>query len=105
LRKKANKICGFKNPGDYPADYLIKPFRKINKKLIIDEWKNIQDIVMAILSKETSISVITRKLCSNELKGKTKRALWELNDILRSIYLLRYILKVDGFERLTNQFY
>jgi TnpA family transposase len=95
LRKKANKICGFKNPEDYPDDYLIKPFRKINKKLIIEEWENIQDIVMAILSKETSISVITRKLCSNELKGKTKRALWELNNILRSIYLLRYIDNVD----------
>lgn len=95
LRKKANKICGFKNPGDYPTDYLIKPFRKVNKKLIIDEWNNIQDIVMAILSKETSVSVITRKLCSNELKGKTKRALWELNNILRSIYLLRYIDDLD----------
>jgi TnpA family transposase len=95
LRKKANKICGFKNPGDYPSDYLIKPFRKVNKKLIIEEWENIQDIVMAILSKETSVSVITRKLCSNELKGKTKRALWELNNILRSIYLLRYIDDID----------
>lgn len=91
LRKKANKIYGFKNPGDYSADYLIKPFQKINKKLIIEEWENIQDIIMAVLSKETSVSVITRKLCSNELKGKTKRALWELNNILRSIYLLRYI--------------
>ncbi len=81
----------YKNPEDYPADYLIKPFQKINKKLIIEEWENIQDIIMAVLSKETSVSVITRKLCSNELKGKTKRALWELNNILRSIYLLRYI--------------
>ena len=46
---------------------------------------------MAILSKEVEIDVITRKLCSNELNGKTKRALWEFNNILRSIYLLRYI--------------
>jgi TnpA family transposase len=91
LPKKASKIYGFKNPEDYPADYLIKPFKKINRKLIIEEWDNIQDIVMGVLSKETSISVITRKLCSHKLKGKTKQAIWELNNILRSIYLLRYI--------------
>lgn len=91
LPKKTKKIYGFKNREDYPADYLIKPMYKVNRKLIIEEWENIRDIVMAILSKEVEIDVITRKLCSNELNSKTKRALWEFNNILRSIYLLRYI--------------
>ncbi|OGT36130.1 MAG: hypothetical protein A3F11_10285 [Gammaproteobacteria bacterium RIFCSPHIGHO2_12_FULL_37_14] len=91
LPKKTKKIYGFKNREDYPADYLIKQMYKVNRKLIIEEWENIRDIVMAILSKEVEIDVITRKLCSNELNGKTKRALWEFNNILRSIYLLRYI--------------
>lgn len=91
LRKKVSKIGGFQKPDAYPEDYLIKPCHKFNEKLIIEEWKNIQDIMAAILSKETSISVITRKLCSHDLNDKTKRAIWELNDILRSIYLLRYV--------------
>ena len=91
LRKKVNKIGGFQKPDAYPEDYLIRPGYKFNEKLIIEEWKNIQDIMAAILSKETSISVIVKKLCSHDLNDKTKRAIWELNDILRSIYLLRYV--------------
>jgi TnpA family transposase len=91
LRKKVEKIGGFQKPEAYPESYLIKPSYKFNEKSIEDEWQNIQDIMSAFLSNETSISVITRKLCSHELKDKTKRAIWELNDILRSIYLLRYV--------------
>ena len=101
LPKKASKMYGFKNLDEYPSDYLIKPIHKINQKLIREEWGNVQDIMLALLSQETSISVITRKLCSNELNDKTKRAMWELNHILRSIYLLRYIDQPDlrGYVR------
>jgi TnpA family transposase len=91
LRKKFKKLHGFKNIHDYPENYLIKPAHKVNRKLIIEEWDNIQDIITALLRNEVSISVITRKLCSHEMSDKTKRAIWELNNILQSIYLLRYI--------------
>jgi TnpA family transposase len=91
IRKKFKKLHGFKNIGSYPEHYLIRPLHKVNKKLIIEEWNNIQDIITALLRNEVSISVITRKLCSHEMNDKTKRAMWELNNILQSIYLLRYI--------------
>ena len=91
FRKKFRKLYGFKNHDSYPEDYLIKPLHKVNRKLIIEEWTNIQDIMTALLKNEVSISVITRKLCSHEMNDKTKRAIWELNNILQNIYLLRYI--------------
>ena len=78
-------------PSAYSESHLLKPSHKVNRKLIIEEWQNIQDIMAAILSNEVSVSVITRKLCSAEMKDKTKRAIWELNNILQSIYLLRYV--------------
>jgi len=43
------------------------------------------------MMKETTQSVVVKKLCSHFRKSRTKSALWEYNNILMSIYLLRYI--------------
>lgn len=91
LRNKFKKLHGFKNTSSYSAEFLLKPLHKVDKKLIIDEWANIQDIIVALLRNEVSLSVVTRKLCSYEMNDKTKKAIWELNNILQSIYLLRYV--------------
>src|SRR5665811_1615184 len=41
--------------------------------------------------KETTQSSIVRKLSSYARQNKTKKALWELDNIIRSIYMLDYI--------------
>lgn len=38
--KVSKSLYGFKHPSQYD-DVLIKPVRKINKNLIIEEWENI----------------------------------------------------------------
>ncbi len=83
-------LYGFQHPSRY-SDCQIKPIRKINRKLIIQEWENIQRISLSLASKATTQSIITRKLASYHRTNQTKQALWEYDNIIRSLYLLDYI--------------
>ena len=89
--KVKHTLYGFKHPKQYEPNWLLQPIRKINEKLIIDEWENIQRIVVSLALKTSSQSIIIGKLSSYTRKNKTKRALWEYDNIIRSLYLLDYI--------------
>jgi TnpA family transposase len=89
--KVTKALYGFKHPRLYGEDMLIKPVRKLNPQLIIDEWENIQRIIVSLALKTTTQSIIVRKLSAYARKNKTRRALWEYDNILRSLYLLDYI--------------
>ena len=83
-------LYGFKHPRQY-GDAIIKPIRKINDELVIDEWENIQCIMLSLALKTTTQSIIVGKLNAHTRKNKTRRALWEYDNIIRSLYLLDYI--------------
>jgi len=88
---KTENIIGFSQPGEYDEAFPIKPSRKVNEELIIEEWPSVQHIMASLGQKETTQSAIVRKLSSYARQNKTKKALWELDNILRSIYMLDYI--------------
>jgi TnpA family transposase len=88
--KLGKSLYGFNHPSHY-GDVIIKPVRKINSDLIVEEWDNIQRIILSLALKTTTQSIIIGKLSSYERKNKTKRALWEYDNILKSLYLLDYI--------------
>jgi TnpA family transposase len=87
--KVQTSLYGFKHPSQY--DGLIKPTRKVNDDLITDEWENIQRIMVSLALKTTTQSIIVGKLSSYARKNKTRRALWEYDGIIRSLFLLEYI--------------
>lgn len=89
--KLNDSLYGFKHPSLYPNDWIIKPIRKTINDLIIDEWENIQRIFLSLALKTTTQSIIVSKLSSHTRKNKTQRALWEYDNIIRSLYLLDYI--------------
>ncbi|MCH9664107.1 MAG: Tn3 family transposase, partial [Gammaproteobacteria bacterium] len=88
--KVTKSLYGFKHPSQY-GDLLIKPIRKANTNLIVDEWENFQRILLSLALKTTTQSIIVSKLSAYPRKNKTKRALWEYDNIIRSLYLLNYI--------------
>jgi len=88
--KVRQSLYGFKHPSQY-EDLLIKPIRKLNTQLILEEWENIQRIIVSLALKTTTQSIIVSKLSAHARKNKTQRALWEYDNILRSLYLLDYI--------------
>ncbi|MCD4812028.1 Tn3 family transposase [bacterium] len=87
LRRNADKICGFKAPSQY-KNCLIKPVRKVKRQLIIDEKDNVLRVLASLALKTSTQSAIMRKLSSYTKQKKTKKAMWELNDIINSDYIL-----------------
>lgn len=83
-------LYGFQHPSQY-GEVLLKPVRKIMPRLIIEEWPNLQRIFVSLALKTTTQSIIVGKLNAYARKNKTRRALWEYDHIIRSIYLLDYI--------------
>jgi TnpA family transposase len=89
--KVGEALYGFKHPSQYDEDMVLKPIRKLSPELIIEEWENIQRIMVSLALKTTTQSTIVRKLSAFARKNKTRRALWEYDNIFRSLYLLDYI--------------
>ncbi len=87
----SSSLYGFNHPSNYDENLIIKPVRKINFELIEDEWENIQRIIISLALKTTTQSIIIGKLSAYARKNKTKRALWEYDNIIKSLYLLDYI--------------
>lgn len=90
LHKKMERLVGFQNLREY-SDLLIKPSRKVYDDIIIAEWPNIQRILASLAQKDATQATIVRKLSSYSRQNQTKKALWELDNICRTIYILDYI--------------
>ncbi len=83
-------LYGFKHPSQY-GEMLLQPIRKINTDLITAEEENIQRIMLSLALKTTTQNIIVGKLSAYARKNRTRRALWEYDNIIRSLYLLDYI--------------
>ena len=103
--KVSHSLYGFQHPSQY-GDVLLKPIRKINPKLIVDEWDNVQRIMVSLALKSTTQSIIISKLSAYARKNKTRRALWEYDNIIKSLYLLDYVDSVtlrQNVQRVLNR--
>ncbi|MCP4949430.1 MAG: Tn3 family transposase [Aestuariibacter sp.] len=91
INRKATKLVGFNPVSHYPSDFVIKPSRLVNEELILTEADNLQQIFASMALKSTTQSTIVRKLSSYARRNRTKKALWELDNIYMSLYVLEYI--------------
>ncbi len=69
----------------------LKRSRMPDKKLIKDKWPETLPILVSLLSHDSNQEKIVKTLSSHEYKSDVKEALWELNHILKSIHLLKYV--------------
>jgi TnpA family transposase len=79
---------------DDPALYdkcLIRPVGQIDRQLIINEKPNIDQIVATLGLKEMTQGTLIRKLCTYTAPNPTRRAIFEFDKLIRSIYTLRYL--------------
>jgi TnpA family transposase len=88
--KKTKNICGFKPLSHYDA-LLIKPSCQTNIKLIKEKWPELLPILVSLLSHDTTQENIIKTMSSHNFKSDVKDAMWELNNILKSIHLLKYV--------------
>jgi TnpA family transposase len=71
--------------------YVVRPFGQIDRQVILDEKDNIDQIVATLGLKEMTQGTLIRKLCTYTLPNPTRRAIFELDKLIRSIYTLRYL--------------
>ena len=90
ISSRTETLYGFKDLKKY-EDFLLRPSSRVHQRLIISEWPNIQRILVSLGLKTTTQSVIVGKLSSYAQKNRTKRAMWELDSIFRTIYILNYV--------------
>ena len=81
--------CG-SNPADY-VKFLIQPVGQIDRPLIVSEKANIDQIVATLGLKEMTQSTLIRKLCALSQHNRTRKAIFEFDKLVRSIYTLRYL--------------
>ncbi|MGH1506556.1 Tn3 family transposase [Ralstonia solanacearum] len=78
------------DPGLYEK-CLIQPVGQIDRQLIISEKANIDQIVATLGLKEITQGSLICKLCTYSQENPTRRAIFEFDKLIRSIYTLRYL--------------
>jgi TnpA family transposase len=79
---------------DDPALYekcLVRPIGQIDTQAIVDEKANIDRIVATLGLKEMTQGTLIRKLCTYTIPNPTRRAIFEFDKLIRSLYTLRYL--------------
>ncbi len=79
---------------DDPAQYekcLIRPVGQVDRQLIVSEKPNIDKIVATPGLKEMTQGTLIRKLCTYTTPNPTRRAVFEFDKLIPSIYTLRYL--------------
>lgn len=85
------KLWGFGQKKSY-SDMIIQPNYIFDEALMEAEWDNIQHLVVSLLTGEADSSVVIGKYSNKNFKSPTKRAFLQYNHIVRSEFLLRYLL-------------
>jgi TnpA family transposase len=79
---------------DDPALYdkcLIRPVGQIDRQAIVNEKAHIDSIVATLGLKEMTQGTLIRKLCTYTAPNLMRRAIFELDKLVRSLYTLRYL--------------
>jgi TnpA family transposase len=82
-------FCG-NDPAEY-QNYLIQPVGQIDRQLVVEEKANIDQVVATLGLKEMTQSTLIRKLCNFSQQNRTRKAIFEFDKLIRSIYTLRYL--------------
>src|SRR6266571_8775712 len=68
----------------------LKPVRKLNIDLIVEEWDNLQRIFVSLALKTTTQSIIVHKLNSYARKNKTRQAFLGIRQYHQQPLLARF---------------
>ena len=90
LQEQLKQLYCAGDPAQQYDQCLIRPVGQIDLQAIVDEKANIDQIVATLGLKEMTQSTLIRKLCTYT-QNPTRRAIFEFDKLIRSIYTLRYL--------------
>uniref|UniRef100_UPI003D0FA9DD Tn3 family transposase n=1 Tax=Vibrio sp. TaxID=678 RepID=UPI003D0FA9DD len=102
---KRQRLYAFKTMrrSDAIKSFVIKPRGNVNTRLVIDHWEDILRFIVSIKLKEVTASELFRRLNSYSKQHDLYRALKAFGQIIKSIFLLRYIDEVELRQAITVQ--
>ncbi len=77
------------------ADYLIKPIAQIDQQCIIAQKSNIDRLVATLALKEMNQANLIKKLCHLPPENTLRKAVFEYDKLIRSIYTLKYLMDIQ----------
>jgi len=90
LEKQLKELYCADDPSRYEK-CLIRPVGQIDRQTIADEKTHIDQIVATLGLKEMTQGTLIRKLCTYTAPNPTRRAIFEFDKLIRSLYTLRYL--------------
>ena len=90
LKAQLKHIHCSNDPAEY-GNFLIQPVGQIDRQLMADEKSNFDRIIATLALKEMSQATLVRKLCTLSEHNRTRKAVFEYDKLIRSIYTLNYL--------------
>jgi TnpA family transposase len=101
---KDQRLYSFEKPFELKAlGCRILPNKRINTKIIRENWDNILRFMVTIKLKETTASQLFRRLSSYSRQHPLYRALKEFGKIIKTLFLLKYIDDVELRQAIEKQ--
>ncbi|MCK5229238.1 MAG: Tn3 family transposase, partial [Desulfobulbaceae bacterium] len=101
---KNQQLYSFKNPSILKAlGYKVLPQKRINTKIISEQWDYILRFIATIKLKETTASQLFKRLSSYSRQHPLYRALKQFGRIIKTIFLLKYIDDVELRQMIEKQ--
>ena len=91
LKKELENIFCPKDLNHY-EEFIVLPAGQINKQVITNEKENLEQIIASLGSKEISQNILIKKLCSLSLSNNTRKAVFEYDKLIRSIYTIKCVI-------------
>jgi TnpA family transposase len=90
LEDQLSELYSADDPALY-ANFVVRPVGQIDLQAIAAEKDNIDRIVATLGLKEMTQGTLIRKLCTYTESNPTRRAIFEYDKLVRSVYTLRYL--------------
>jgi TnpA family transposase len=90
LEQQLSELHSADDPALY-ANFVVRPVGQVDLQAIVGEKDNIDRIVATLGLKEMTQGTLIRKLCTYTQPNPTRRAIFEYDKLVRSIYTLRYL--------------
>ncbi|MBA8667680.1 Tn3 family transposase [Holosporaceae bacterium 'Namur'] len=88
-----NTYCG-KDIKEY-ENYSLKPTGQIDSQIIIKQKEKIDQIIATLALKEINQANLVKKLCNLPAENSLRKAVFEFDKLVRSIYTLEYMMDIQ----------
>ncbi len=101
---KNQQLYSFESPSTLKAlGYKVLPKKRINTKIISEQWDYILRLIATIKLKETTASQLFKRLSSYSRQHPLYRALKQFGRIIKTTFLLKYIDDVELRQMIEKQ--